>query len=196
MKKITCFALSFVWASALFSQSAKEIVSRQMEYVNAHMEQGLSFTLTDAMSYVDRYSESYFQEKKNGVIVSSDHNVTVDEKEADFQSTKVFVRDGKVLIESPQEAGLTEVRYYPEKYLNGISHIKPAYRYKITAETDSTWVIDGKKKLITRYLNAEQRVNLTVRKADYSPVSVILYDKADGEPFDVTLITRKTDIRF
>lgn len=196
MKKITCFALSFVWASALFSQSAKEIVSRQMEYVNAHMEQGLSFTLTDAMSYVDRYSESYFQEKKNGVIVSSDHNVTVDEKEADFQSTKVFVQDGKVLIESPQEAGLTEVRYYPEKYLNGISNIKPAYRYKITAETDSTWVIEGKKKLITRYLNAEQRVNLTVRKADYSPVSVILYDKADGEPFDITLITRKTDIRF
>ena len=110
MKKITCLALSFVWASALFSQSAKEIVSRQMEYVNAHMEQGLSFTLTDAMSYVDRYSESYFQEKKNGVIVSSDHNVTVDEKEADFQSTKVFVQDGKVLIESPQEAGLTVER--------------------------------------------------------------------------------------
>ena len=83
-----------------------------------------------------------------------------------------------------------------DDYYSGLNFIRPAYRFAIKDQTDDTWTIYGKRKLLTRYNDVVKEIVLTVRKDNYQPVSVALYDVMDGKPFDVTEITRKEDITF
>lgn len=220
MKKIACIALSLVWGVAAFSQSAKQIVSQMQEYVNAHESEGVSFTEEVGLLYVHGYRTSYSSGEKNGIAIISNVETAKDMRETNLEKSKVAVLDKKSRIESAKQTEFIDNDIYKKwtimtdnkeinhdfvntadlhsisYYFKGLDYIAPAYRYKIAEETDDTWTITGKRKLITKYLGSEKRIELVVRKDTYQPVSVTFYNVIDGKPFDVTEITRKKDIQF
>lgn len=220
MNKIVCIALSLVCSVTAFSQSAKQIVSQMQEYVKAHKSEGLSYTEEVGLQYVHSYKTTYSSEDKNGITLLSNIETTKDMRETNLTISKLAVLGEKsrsetvkqtVYIDMDTQKKWTvtvdnnEIKYdfvntgdlhsFANNYM-WLDYIVPAYRYKITEETDDTWTITGKRKLITKYLGTQKRIDLVVRKDDSQPVSVTLYQKIDGEPFDVIEITRKKDIHF
>lgn len=220
MKKNVCIALSLVCSVTAFSQSAKQIVSQMQEYVKAHESEGLSYTEEVGLQYVHSYKTTYSSEDKNGITLLSNIETTKDMRETNLTISKLAVLGEKSRSETAKQtvyidrdtqkkwtvtADNNEIKY---DFVNTgdlhsfsynfmwLDYIVPAYRYKIKEETDDTWTITGKRKLITKHLGAEKRVELVVRKDDCQPVSVTLYQKIDGEPFDVIEITRKNDFKF
>lgn len=220
MKKIACIALSLVWGVAAFSQSAKQIVSQMQEYVNAHESDGVSFTEEVGLFYVHSYRTSYSSGEKNGIAIISNVETTKDMRETNLEKNKVAILDKKSRTESSKQTEFIDLdidkkwTIMADKneinhdfvnigdlnsfgyHFKGLDYIAPAYRYKIIEETDDTWTITGKRKLITKYLGSEKRIELVVRKDTYQPVSMTFYYVIDGKPFDVTEIIRKKDIQF
>ena len=220
MKKIAFITLSLVCSVAAFSQSAKQIVSQMQEYVNAHNSEGVSYTEQTGLQYVHSYKTTYSSDSGNGVFPLSNVETTADTRETNLTNNKLVVLGKKSRTESAKETVyldmdinkkwtvMTDKKEINHDYVNTddlhsfgynfqwLDYIVPAYRYKITEETDDFWTITGKRKLITKYLGAEKKIELVVRKDDCQPVSVTLYQKIDGEPFDVIEITRKKDIKF
>jgi hypothetical protein len=190
------------------------------EYVNAHKSEGVSFIEEVGLLYVHGYKKTYSIGIKNGVFPYSNVETTTDTIETNLANRKVAVLGKKALIESAEQMEFIDTdiqkkwtimadknEIYHEfvntadlhsfaYHLKGLDYITPAYRYKITEETDDTWTITGKRKLITRYIGREKRIELVVMKDTYQPVSVTFYDVIDGEPFDATEITRKKNIQF
>ncbi|MBO6079223.1 MAG: hypothetical protein J6P66_10820 [Bacteroidaceae bacterium] len=181
MKKIVCTVFSLVWAVTAFSQSAAEIVLKMQDYVGEHESEGISF----------KENLISFYNAGNKYCVISDKSIWY--TDFDNQRKWVYTADNKEIETS---AATVEDANTIGNYYNGLDYIKPAYRYKITAETDDAWVITGKKKLLTQYQDAAKKVEFTIKKDTYQPVSVAFYDVIDGEPSDIVEITRKTDIRF
>lgn len=220
MKKIACIALSLVWGVAAFSQSAKQIVSQMQEYVNAHESEGVSFTEEVGLLYVHGYRTSYSSGEKNGIAIISNVETTKDMRESNLEKSKVAILDKKSRTESSKQTEFIDLdidkkwTIMADKneinhdfvnigdlhsfgyHFKGLDYIAPAYRYKIIEETDDTWTITGKRKLITKYLGIEKRIELVVRKDTFQPVSMTFYNVIDGEPFDATEITRKKDMQF
>ena len=166
------------------------------------------------------YRTSYFSGEKNGIAIISNVETTKDMRETNLEKSKVAILDKKSRTESSKQTEFIDLdidkkwTIMADKneinhdfvnigdlhsfgyHFKGLDYIAPAYRYKIIEETDDTWTITGKRKLITKYLGSEKRIELVVRKDTYQPVSMTFYYVIDGKPFDVTEITRKKDIQF
>lgn len=220
MKKFVCLALSLVCSVAAFSQSAKQIVSQMQEYVKAHESEGVSYTEQTGLLYVHSYKTTYSSDSGNGVFPLSNVETTADTRETNLTNSKLAVLGRKSRTESAKETVyydmnidkkwtvMTEKKEINHDFVNTgdlhsfannymwLDYIVPAYRYKITEETDDSWTITGKRKLITKYLGTQKSIKLVVRKGTCQPVSVTLYQKIDGEPFDAIEITKKKDIHF
>ena len=205
MKKSFFTVLSLVCSMTVFAQTANEIVSQMEQYVNSHLQEGISFAIDKELVYVDSYSTATSQ---------------VEVKESKLSSGSIFIYDNKMRVDSDNgteyidldinrkwfvSSGNNEVQFEitgqgdinrMDDYYSGLLFIRPAYRFTIKDQTDDTWTIYGKRKLLTRYNDVVKEIVLTVRKDTYQPVSVALYDVMDGKPFDVTEITRKEDITF
>lgn len=215
MKKILFTVLSLVCTMTMFSQTANQIVAKMEEFVTAHEQEGVSFLISQGLSYVDSYRKTYTM--SNGKT-----DVTTKEtwKEAKLSTGSVFIYDNKMRVDSDNgteyidldinrkwfvASNNNEVQFdittkgdinLMNDYFKGLHIIRPAYKLTIKDETDDTWTIYGKRKLFTRHQGVEKNIELTIRKDTYQPVKVALYDVIDGDPYNVTEITRKNDIRF
>ena len=174
MKKILFTVLSLVCTMTMFSQTANQIVAKMEEFVTAHEQEGVSFLISQGLSYVDSYRKTYTM--SNGKT-----DVTTKEtwKEAKLSTGSVFIYDNKMRVDSDNgteyidldinrkwfvASNNNEVQFdittkgdinLMNDYFKGLHIIRPAYKLTIKDETDDTWTIYGKRKLFTRHHGVE-----------------------------------------
>lgn len=197
--------MSLVCSMTVFSQTANEIVSQMEQFVNSHQQDGISYAIDMELMYVDSYSTANPEMTLNKTKLSSgsifihENKMRVDsENGTEFIdldiNRKWFVSSNKKEVQFDIASQGDNSRM--EKYYNGLHFIRSAYRFTIKDETDDTWTIQGKRKLLTRFSDVEKEIVLTIRKDTYQPVCVALWDVTEGKPFDVTEIITKDNIRF
>ena len=211
MKKILCTLLSLVCAATAFSQSAREIITRMVEFVESHEAEGICLTQKDSTTVVNT-SKNFFHEAQfyndTLIIAGIDIHTTTERfyylngNYRRVTNTRVEVADcskSRMWIFNPDK---NEIIYtIPDKpnpptmwlYLQGIYDVRPkAYRFKLVSETDDTWTISAKRKTITR----QKQILYVVKKDTYEPLTVKVYDNYKVGKEKIHEVYEKTDIRF
>jgi len=215
MKKILCTILSLVCAATAFSQSAREIITRMVEFVESHEAEGICLTQKDSTTVVNT-SKNFFHEAQfyddTLIIAGIDIHTTTERfyylngNYRRVTNTRVEVVDcskSRMWIFNPDK---NEIIYtIPDKpnpptmwlYLQGIYDVRPkAYRFKLVSETDDTWTISAKRKTITRRYAPTKQMLYVVKKDTYEPLIVKVYDDYKVGKEEIHEVYEKTDIRF
>jgi hypothetical protein len=215
MKKILCTVLSLVCAATAFSQSAREIMKQMLQYVESHEAEGICLTQTDSITKVHT-GRKVFRD-----VQVYDDTVVYSWIETSVSTEKFYYNGKKHRRESDYStefdnyendrewlyfADINEVWYkyrdLPNPptmwlYLSGIYDVNPkAYRFKLVSETDDTWVISAKQKIITRHYAPTERMLYIVSKDDYRPINVKVYENYSIGKIKYYKVYDKKDFRF